>query len=213
MKTLILATAICFSNFAFGWCDVVEDPPVNGATCQQETLRMPVGGEWTEVSHNASANGLYANGSLSVTATVDLTGSSALVAKVTSRIAAVVSTEAKAVDQNDVWVDVLLKQDSSGQRLMELKTFRYVGGSLQMVAASADISLGSAAITSYQLAYTYATGGITINIKNASGSLLASQTIANFGNVLPMVTLRRGPQTSSSGVASATFETLNYSSN
>ena len=92
MKTLILVSAICFSTFAFGYCDLIEDPPVNGANCNQEALRMPVGGEWTEVSHNASANGLYANGSLTVAASVNLTGSSALVAKVNSRIAAVVST-------------------------------------------------------------------------------------------------------------------------
>ena len=213
MKTLILVSALCFSSFAFGWCDLVEDPPVNESICQQERISMPAGGEWTKVSHNASANGLYLNGSLSLAAAVNLTGNSALVAKVTTRIAAVVSTEAKAVDTNDVWLDVVLKQRGNGERLMELKTFRYVGGSPQMVASSAEISLGNAAGTSYQLAYTYASGSLTVNINNASGTLLASQTIANFGNVLPMVTIRRGAQSSTSGIASATFETLTYSSN
>jgi hypothetical protein len=213
MKILLFVAALLFSNSALSGCEILEDPPISEMNCTDESLRMPVGGEWTEISHNPSSTGLFSNGSLVISAQTELSSGSAAVGKFKAKSAGMVGSTVKLVDYGDVWVDVVLNRQSNNVYKIDLIAYRYVEGKLTQISANNGIHLGNSSTANYQLAYTFGSGSLTAQVKSSSGSLLGQLTIANFGDVLPMVSARRGTQSSGSNVTSAAFSVLSFTAN
>jgi hypothetical protein len=107
----------------------------------------------------------------------------------------------------------VLNRQSNNVYKIDLIAYRYVEGKLTQISANNGIHLGNSSTANYQLAYTFGSGSLTAQVKSSSGSLLGQLTIANFGDVLPMVSARRGTQSSGSNVTSAAFSVLSFTAN
>ncbi len=206
MKAL-LALLILASTFANAGCELFEDPPVSSANCNLNIAYLPSGSEWTRLYYNPSTKGLDNTGALSATASVVMSGNDALIGKIEANASMLDGGSVSAGADLSVWIDVVLHRTSSGENSIELLAYRYVSGKLALECSVATATLGSTATTEFAISYSYASNGTITASVRASGSnqVLASLSVAQFGQILPSLKLRRGVQPGGSGVVSASF--------
>lgn len=206
MKTL-LAMLILVSSVANADCDLIEDPPISEVNCNLESVYLPSGSEWTRLYYNPVSSGLNSAGSMSAAASVVMNGNDALIAKVEASAPMLDRASVSAGTDTSAWIDVVLHRNSLGANNIELIAYRYVAGKLVAEGSASSTTLGSSTTTEFGIDYSYSAGtGITANIRAAGSNLVAaSLSVAQFGQTLPSMKLRRGTQPAASGVLSASF--------
>ena len=209
MKALI-AMLFLVSSYANADCDLIEDPPISEVNCNLNLVYLPSGSEWTRLYYKPDTKGLNNAGTLSAAVSVVMSANDALIGKI--------EASAPMLDQNSVtssadasaWIDVVLHRSSGGANTVELLAYRYVAGKLQVENSVATTALASSATTEFFLDYSFATNAgvatVTANIRAAgTKQLLGALSVAQFGQTLPSMKLRRGTQPAASGVLSANF--------
>ena len=206
MKTL-LALLILVSSVANADCDLIEDPPISEVNCNLESVYLPTGSEWTRLYYNPASSGLSSVGSMSVAASVVMSGNDALIAKLEASAPMLDRASVSAGTDASAWIDVVLHRSSAGANTIELIAYRYVAGKLVVAGSTATAALGSSATVEYGISYSYnVSTGVTAHIRSAAtNQIAASLSVPDFGQALPSLKLRRGTQPADSGVLSADF--------
>ena len=212
MKTLktLIAMLILVSSYANADCDLIEDPPISEVNCNLSRPYLPTGSEWTRLYYNPDNKGLNDAGALSAAVSVVMSGNDALIGKIEASSPLPNQDSVSASADSSAWIDVVLHRSSAGANTIELLAYRYVAGKLEVESSVTTSALGSSAMTEFGLDYSYATNAglatVTANIRAAgTNQLLASLSVAQFGQTLPSLKLRRGTQPAASGVTSASF--------
>ena len=212
MKAL-LAMLIIVSSFANADCDLIEDPPISEVNCNLDSVYLPSGSEWTRAYYNPTTSGLNNAGAMSAAVSVVMASSEALIGKIEASAPMLDQESVSAGPDGNAWIDVVLRRNSAGANSIELLAYRYVGGKLEVENSAASASLGGSATTVFGIDYSYGSNAgvtsVTANIRAAgTNQVVASLSVAQFGQTLPSMKLRRGTQPTASGVTSANF-TLN----
>lgn len=205
MKAL-LAMMILVSAYATADCGLMEDPPT-APGCAVNLAYLPSGSEWTRLFHNPSSSGLNNSGTMSASASVVMSGSDALIGKIEANAPMLNGSAVIAGTDSTVWIDVVLHRSNEGANSIELIAYRYAAGKLVVEDSVVTSTLGTTATTEFGIDYSYTSSAtVTANIRGAPTSqLLASLSVAQFGQTLPSFKLRRGTQPAASGVLSASF--------
>ncbi len=206
MKTLF-AMLILLSSFANADCDLIEDPPISEVNCNLDSGYLPSGSEWTRLYYNPTTSGLNSTGSMSAAASVVMSANDALIAKVEASAPMLDRASVSAGTDASAWIDVVLHRSSAGANTIELIAYRYVAGKLVVQGSVSTAALGSSATTEFGIDYSYTMGaGVTVHIRAAgTNQIAAALSVAEFGQTLPSLKLRRGTQPADSGVLSANF--------
>ena len=209
MKAL-LAMLILVSSFANADCDLIEDPPISEVNCNLNLAYLPTGSEWTRLYYNPGTSGLNDAGVLSAAVSVTMSGNDALIGKIEASAPMLNQESVSASADTSAWIDVVIHRSSTGANSIELLAYRYVAGKLVVENSVSTVDLGSSATTEFGVGYSYATTAgvatVTANIRAAgSNQLLATLSVAQFGQTLPTLKLRRGTQPAASGVLTANF--------
>jgi hypothetical protein len=206
MKAL-LAMLILVSSLANADCDLIEDPPISEVNCNLDSVYLPSGSEWTRLYYNPTTSGLNNTGSMSAAVSVVMSANDALIAKVEASAPMLDRASVSAGTDASTWIDVVLHRSSLGANSIELIAYRYVAGKLVVQGSASTAVLGSSATTEFGIDYSYTMGaGVTVHIRVAgTNQIAASLSVAEFGQTLPSLKLRRGTQPAVSGVLSANF--------
>ena len=212
MKALkaLIAMLILVSSYANADCDLIEDPPISEVNCNLDRAYLPTGSEWTRLYYNPDTKGLNSAGALSAAVSVVMSGNDALIGKIEASSPMLDQGSVSASADTSAWIDVVMHRSSAGANTIELLAYRYVAGKLQVESSVTTAILGSSATTDVGLDYSFATNAgvatVTANIRAAgTNQLLGSLSVAQFGQTLPSLKLRRGTQPAASGVLSASF--------
>ena len=206
MKALI-AMLILVSSFANADCDLIEDPPISEVNCNLNSVYLPSGSEWTRVYYNPATIGLNNAGVMSAAVSVVMTGSDALIGKIEASSPMLDRSSVSAALDSSAWIDVVLHRSSAGANSIELIAYRYMSGKLVVESSVYTAALGTAATTAFNIGYSYANNSsVTVNIRAAANNqIVGALSVAQFGQTLPSMKLRRGSQPAASGVLSASF--------
>jgi hypothetical protein len=206
MKALI-AMLILVSSFANADCDLIEDPPISEVNCNLDSVYLPTGSEWTRLFYNPKTMGLNDTGVMSAAVSVVVNGSDVLIGKVEASEPILDSASVSASTDTSAWVDVVLHHSSAGENSIELLAYRYVEGKLMLEDSVSTTTLSTSATAAFNIDYSYASNsGVTVNIRAAANNeIVGSLSVAQFGQTLPSMRLRRGTQPAASGVLSAGF--------
>ena len=145
--------------------------------------------------------------SMSAAVSVVMSANDALIAKVEASAPMLDRASVSAGTDASTWIDVVMHRSSLGANSIELIAYRYVAGKLVVQGSASTAVLGSSATTEFGIDYSYTMGaGVTVHIRVAStNQIAASLSVAEFGQTLPSLKLRRGTQPAVSGVLSANF--------
>ena len=206
MKALI-ALLILVSTFAHADCDLVEDPPISEVNCNTQLAFLPSGSEWTRLYYNPATRGLNGAGAMSAAVSVVLSGNDALIGKIEASAPMLDGASVSAGPDTNAWIDVVLHRSNAGENSIELVAYRYMSGKLVVESSVSTMALGSMATTAFNIGYSYASNSsVTVNIRDAANNqIVGSLSVAQFGQTLPSMKLRRGTQPAASGVLSASF--------
>ncbi len=209
MKAL-LAMLILISSYANADCDIIEDPPISEVNCNLNLAYLPSGSEWTRIYFNPTTTGLYDTGGMSAAVSVTMNSNDALIGKVEASSPLLDRGTVSAGADTNAWIDVVLHRNSTGANSIELLGYRYVGGKPVLENSVTTANLGSTATTEFGISYSFTTiagvATVTTNVRAAgTNQLVASLSVAQFGQILPTMKLRRGTQPANSGVLSANF--------
>ena len=209
MKAL-LALLILASSVANADCDLIEDPPISEVNCNLNLAYLPSGSEWTRLYYNPTSVGLNSVGVMSAAVNVVMSSNDALVGKIEASAPMLNHDSVKAGADTSGWIDVVLHRNSLGANSIELLAYRYVAGKLIVENSVTTAVLGSSATTAFGIDYSYVSNAgvatVTANIRAAgTNQVVATLSVAQFGQTLPSMKLRRGTQPAASGVLSANF--------
>ncbi len=209
MKALI-AMLILVSSYANADCDLIEDPPISEVNCNLDFAYLPTGSEWTRLYYKPDTKGLNNAGLMSAAVSLVMSGNDALIGKIEASAPMLDQTSVISSADATAWIDVVLHRNSSGANSIELLAYRYVAGKPQIESSVATAALSSSATTEFFLDYSFASNAgvatVTASIRAAgTKQLLGSLSVAQFGQTLPSMKLRRGAQSVASGVLSANF--------
>ena len=136
-----------------------------------------------------------------------MSANDALIAKVEASAPMLDRASVSAGADTSAWIDVVLHRSNIGANSIELIAYRYVAGKLVVEGSVSTAALGSSATTEFGIGYSYnVSTGVTAHIRVAgTNQIAASLSVAEFGQTLPSMKLRRGTQPAASGVQSANF--------
>lgn len=209
MKAL-LALLILASSGAYADCDLIEDPPISEVNCNLTFVYLPSGSDWTRLYYNPTTIGLNNVGAMSAAVNVVMSGNDALVGKIEASAPMLNRDSVRAGPDTSGWIDIVLHRNSLGANSIELVAYRYVSGKLIVENSAITAVLGNSATTAFGIDYSYVSNAgvatVTANIRAAgTNQVVASLSVAQFGQTLPSMKLLRGTQPAASGVLSATF--------
>jgi hypothetical protein len=207
MKALLLLATLISNVAIASQCEILEDPPVSDVICyEQRPNPMPIGSEWTRLYANPTSLGLFSNGGLTADISLQMNANTALVGQLLPTGPDLLGTsKVWSKELSSAWVNVDLQHAANGSNYLQITSYSSSGGVTSVTGNATSQPVGSGTAASYRLSYTFSAGALNISVKSSTAQILAQLSVANFGQTLPTMKLRRGAQPVASGLVSANF--------
>lgn len=216
---LIFACASAFfaMQAAHAGCEILFDPPRISDPCQNLNLSHPGGNEpWQTLRYDRAVKGLLANGAMAVHMTINSQNSNAdaVIAKVlaTRPLLGQLADTVAVNEDSSSWIDIVLHANGAAgsthrQAYIEAIRYHYQGGQISAQSSVTSTTFNLQNSHAFELRYQFQNGSLNVSfVQAASVSALASASVlgslqsTGFGETLPWLRVRSGPQTTETGL-------------